>query len=325
MVRAVRPKVDGGPWRVLPFHFPGCGAVPLQWFRKISQDLRDDARAYGPAALPEREAESLVHCDGRDELERCGDVVPRHDHLGALRQLHDAGDVGRADEELRAVPVEEGRVAAALLLGQDVDLPLEARGRRHAGRLDDHLPAGHLVALDPAQEQPAVVAGLALVQVLLEHLHARHRRAPRLAAQADDLDLVAHLDDALLHPARHHRPAALDAEDILHRHREGPVQRARGLGQVRVHARHQRQDGVLADGVVAALQRGQGRPARDGDVVAGVLVEGEELAELHLHQVDELLVVHRVHLVQEAHEVWDAHLAREEDVLARLGHRAVCR
>ena len=46
------------------------------------------------------------------------DVVARHDHLGALREVDDAGHVGGAEVELRPVAVEERRVAATLLLGQ---------------------------------------------------------------------------------------------------------------------------------------------------------------------------------------------------------------
>ena len=39
------------------------------------------------------------------------------------------------------------------------------------------------------------------------------------------------------------------------------------------------------------------------------LVEGEQLAQLHLHQLHQLLVLHRVDLVQETHHAGHAHLA----------------
>ncbi len=52
---------------------------------------------------------------------------------------------------------------------------------------------------------------------------------------------------------------------------------------------------------------------------------GEQLADLHLDELDELLVVDHVGLVQGDHDVRHADLAGEQDVLAGLGHRAVGR
>ena len=68
------------------------------------------------------------------------------------------------------------------------------------------------------------------------------------------------------------------------------------------------------------LQRG----ARDErDLVAGELVLGEQLADLDLDELEQLGVVDHVGLVEEDDDVGDADLAGEEDVLARLRHRAV--
>ena len=104
-------------------------------------------------------------------------------------------DVGGAEEKLRAVVVGERRVPPALLLAQAVHLALERRVRRDAARLAHDLPAQHVLALDAAQQQADVVARLALVEQLFEHLDARHRAARR-RLQADDLHLLARLDDA---------------------------------------------------------------------------------------------------------------------------------
>jgi hypothetical protein len=48
-------------------------------------------------------------------------------------------------------------------------------------------------------------------------------------------------------------------------------------------------------------------------------------SNLHLDQLQQLGVVHHVGLVQVHHDVGHAHLARQQDVLARLRHRAVGR
>ena len=86
--------------------------------------------------------------------------------------VDDAGDVRGAEVELRAVVVEERRVPAALVLAQDVDLRLELGVRGDRARLDDDLAALDVLALDAAQQQADVLAGLALVEQLAEHLDA---------------------------------------------------------------------------------------------------------------------------------------------------------
>ncbi len=120
--------------------------------------------------------------------------------------------------------------------------------------------------------------------------------------------------------------AALDAEDILDRHEERLVRLARRGRDVAVDRVHQLLDRgvVLALGVVAAgLERLERRAADDGDVVAGELVLAEELADLHLDEVDEHLVVDHVDLVEVHDQARDLDLASQEDVLASLRHRTV--
>src|SRR4029077_11698733 len=80
-------------------------------------DLGDDAGADGAAAFADRKAQPFVHRDRRNEFDLHRDVVDRHYHLGALRQMHRAGDIGRAEVELRPVVAEKRRVPPALLLG----------------------------------------------------------------------------------------------------------------------------------------------------------------------------------------------------------------
>ena len=61
----------------------------------------------------------------------------------------------------------------------------------------------------------------------------------------------------------------------------------------------------------------------DRAVVAGELVLGQKLAHFQLDQLDQLRVVHHVRLVQEDDDGGHADLTGQQDVLARLGHRAV--
>ena len=60
-----------------------------------------------------------------------------------------------------------------------------------------------------------------------------------------------------------------------------------------------------------------------GSVVARELVLVEQLANFHLDELDELLVVDHVALVQEDDDVGNADLTGEQDVLTGLGHGAV--
>src|SRR6266542_134872 len=78
-------------------------------------------------ALTDGEEQALFQRDRGDKLDVQVDVVPGHDHLGAGGKGRRPGHVGGADVELGAVAVEEGGVAAALLLAEDVELGGEAR------------------------------------------------------------------------------------------------------------------------------------------------------------------------------------------------------
>jgi hypothetical protein len=138
---------------------------------------------------------------------------------------------------------------------------------------------------------------------------------------ADDLDLVAGVHDALLDPARGDGAAAGDREDVLDRHQERLVELALGLGDVAVERRGQLEDRVLR--VLVALERLQRRAADDRGVVTRELVLVEQVLDLFLDELDQLVVVDHVGLVEEDDDVRDVHLAGEQDVLARLRHRAV--
>ena len=101
------------------------------------------------------------------------DIVARHHHLRARRQLDDAGHVGGAEIELRTVVGEERRMTAALFLGQDIGFRHELGVRRHRTRLGQNLAALDAFTLNAAQQRADIVARLALVQQLAEHLNAR--------------------------------------------------------------------------------------------------------------------------------------------------------
>ena len=139
----------------------------------------------------------------------------------------------------------------------------------------------------------------------------------------DDLDLVADVDDALLHLAGHDRAPTGDREHVLDRHQERLVDVALGLGDEAVDRVHQLED--LGRPGLVALERLERRHPHHRGVVAGELVLGEQLAHLQLDQVEQLLVVDHVGLVQGHHDGGHPHLAGQQHVLTGLGHGAVGR
>ena len=128
-----------------------------------------------------------------------------------------------------------------------------------------------------------------------------------------------------LHPPGHHRAPPRDREHVLHRHQKRPVDRPLGLRNVAVQRIGQLHDRPLAHLPRVALQRLQRRADHDRGLVPGKLVLGQELPHLHLHQLQQLLVIDHVRLVHEHHDVGHPHLARQQNVLARLRHRPVGR
>ena len=138
---------------------------------------------------------------------------------------------------------------------------------------------------------------------------------------ADDLDLVTGVDDALLDAAGRDGAAAGDREDVLDRHQERLVEVALRLGDVAVERRGELEDAV--DGILVALERLQRRAADDRGVVARVVVGVEEILDLLLDELDQILVVDHVDLVEEHDHVGHVDLVGQQDVLAGLRHRAV--
>src|SRR5438094_10375380 len=290
------------------------------WATALLDHLGRHTGSDRAATFTDGEAHPLFDRDRGDELDLHVDVVARHHHLGALGQLDLAGHVRGAHVELRAVPLEERRVTAALLLGEDVDTRVELGMRLDRTGLGQHLAALDLLALDAAQQAADVVARLAGIQQLVEHFYAGHHRLAGVV-DADHLDLFVDLDLAALDPAGNDRATTFDREDVLDRHHERLVEGTLRDRDVAVDRIHQLHDRVFPLGV--ALERLERRDLDDRDVVAGELILREQLADLELDQLQDLGVVDRVDLVEGDDDPRHADLARQQDVLPGLRHRAV--
>ena len=272
------------------------------------------------ATLADSEAQALLHGDRVDEVALDGDVVTRHSHLGALGELDRTGNVGGTEVELRTIAIEERGVTAALLLGQNVDLAGELGVRGNRTGLAENLTALDVLALDAAEQQTDVVASLAEVHGLTEHLDTGNDGVLGIL-DADDLDGLVELELTALDTAGSNGTTAGDGHNVLNGHQEREVVVTSRRRDVLVDGLHELADSVHPLGV--ALKSAQSGTTDDGDVVAGEIVLGEELTGLHLDEVDELVIVDHVALVQEDDDVGNADLTGEQDVLAGLSHGAV--
>src|SRR5215831_13005348 len=197
----------------------------------LCDDPRDDACAHSLVAFTDCEAGLRLHRDWLVELNCKFGVVTRQHHFCSLLELDSAGHVRRPEVELRTIVAEEGRVAPAFLLGQDVHLRREPPVRQNRTGARQHLATLHHMPIDATQQAADVVSGLAHVEDLLVCLDAGHDRASRLT-QADDVDSIADLDDTALYQAGDDRAAARNRVHTLNRHQKWPVPRA--LGQLNV-------------------------------------------------------------------------------------------
>src|ERR1700677_907286 len=128
---------------------------PTVWrdsFWWLRNDFRDATGADRLAAFADGETNLFFHGDGLDEFDFDFNVVAGHDHFDAFLELDAAGDIGGAEEELGAIVVEEGGVASAFFLAQDVDLALELGVGLDRAGLGEDLAALDVVLLDAAQE-----------------------------------------------------------------------------------------------------------------------------------------------------------------------------
>src|SRR3990172_244759 len=214
----------------------------------LLHDLGDRAGADRAAAFADGEAQPLPKGHRLDQLDRHAHVVAGHYHLHPFRQLHRPRHVCRPNVELRAVAVEERRMPPTLLLGEHVHLGGKVGVRLDRAGLGQDPAPDDVRTLHPTQEAAHVVARLAVVKDLAEHLDPGDHAAPRLA-EADDLDLLAGLDAAALDPPGDHGAAALDAEDVLDGHEEGLVDRPFGGGDVGVDGVHELPDALVLGGV----------------------------------------------------------------------------
>src|SRR5699024_246688 len=213
---------------------------------------------------------------------------------------------------------EERGVTAALVLGQNVDGAFELAVRGVSARLSDNLATLDILTLQTTQQQCSVVASLSGIQQLVEHLDGGDGGLGGLLADAQDLDLVVQVQDATLNTAGNDGAATGNGEDVLNRHQERLVGLALRVRDGLVASLHQLEDGV--DPLLLALQGAQCGDRNDRSLLVEALL-AQQFADLHLDELEELLIVNHVALVQRNEDVRNANLASKQNVLTGLWHR----
>ena len=139
---------------------------------------------------------ALLQHHGLEQPQTDGGVLPGHDHVLAL-DLDDGGTVPGLGVHDQLLLVHNRLLAAALVLGHEVDLALGVIALLDGPGLGrDHAPPD-LVALEAADEQAHLVAGVGLLEDLVEHLDAGDLGLDALVV-AEDLELGAGLQLAAL-------------------------------------------------------------------------------------------------------------------------------
>ena len=257
-------------------------------------DADDNTGTDGTATLTDSETQTGLDCDRGDQLDVHVDVVAGHAHLNAFGQGDDAGNVGGTEVELRTVVVEERGVTAAFVLGQNVDLTLELGVGVNGLGSSQNLTTLNSLLVDTTEQAADVVASLCVLEGLVEHLGTGNGGLGGLVLQTNDLDLVADLDAATLNTTGNNSATAGDGEDVLDGHKEGHVGLTVGSGDPGVNSFHEVLDALelRSVGIVGLGNESvQSGTTDDRGVISGEAVEVEQLADFHLDELEELLVV----------------------------------
>ena len=195
------------------------------------------------SCLSHGEAHALLDGSSGDELAGAGDVVTGHGHLdlvalGAHHALNLASDVAGAEVEDGHVARHHRVGAATLVLLGEVDVGLELGVGLGGAWSADDLATEDGILVDTAAQHAHGVAGRALREVGVEHADSGDDGLLGLLATAQDLDLIALLDNALLDAASAHGASARDGEHVLHGQQEWLVGVALRGGDVLIHLGH---------------------------------------------------------------------------------------
>ena len=131
-------------------------------------------------------------------------------------------------------------------------------------------------------------------------------------------------NDTALDTTSYNSTATGDREYVFDWHQERLVDNTYWIWNVGIQSFNQFTNGSGAHFVVVfAFQSHTSRTDDDRSVVTWEVVSAQQIAHFHLNQFQQLSVVYQVSLVQENHDVRNANLTGQQDVLTGLWHRTI--
>src|SRR5215510_14938018 len=97
-----------------PYEFPHDRSLPSL---QLLDDLGHDTRADGLTAFADREFQSFIHGDRRNQVDLYIAIVAGHNPFGALGKLYYSRDIGSPEVELWPIAVKEWCVPSAFFFG----------------------------------------------------------------------------------------------------------------------------------------------------------------------------------------------------------------
>ena len=166
----------------------------------------------------------------------------------------------------------------------------------------------------------------------MEHFKTGNNGRNGFIDKTDDFSGLADLRNASLDTTGSNGAASGNREYVLDGKKERLILFTGGRRNIRIDSIHQFENALtfgrcknLRSGGIRAcfFKRFQSGPADDGNIVAGEAVRRKQISHVHFNEVEQLVVVNKVHLVHEHYDVRNADLTGEQDMLTSLRHRTV--
>src|SRR5436190_22707154 len=168
--------------------------------------------------------------------------------------------------------------------------------RRNRTGLRNYLSTLDFLLLQAAQQNADVIASASFIEKFSEHLNVCSNCLCG-GANANELNFSHFLQNTALDTARRDSSAAFNVEDVLDWHQERLIDRPLRHGDVIVNRLDEGEHLFFRVGV--SIKRLEGAAFNNRDFISRKFILREEIAHLHLNEIQELRIVDHVDLVEE--------------------------
>src|SRR5690554_7220010 len=177
--------------------------MPIPSFFSLSDNFCYNTGANGTATFANRETQAFIHSNRVDQLHYQLNVIARHNHLYAFRQVASTGYVGGAEVELWTVAIEEWGMTTTFFFAQYVHFCFKVGVWLDRAWLSQYLTTLNVVTFGATQQHTHVLTRTTFVEQLAEHLNTRTSSLNGVA-NTDDFNFFTNLNDALLNRSEEH-------------------------------------------------------------------------------------------------------------------------